>query len=152
MCQELNKKYFFPEVALQRYKNVKSGFVKICLIILTNALIDYLCVMRIDPPVGFYFLICTSLVYGTSIYFITYQIQAQSILWRELRLFLVAAVGNMLGIVLIRITCQFNSVVEVCIPHNLEANEFAIYFFPMIFLIFTWLFGSLPDIINKRKL
>jgi hypothetical protein len=120
-------------------------------IIVSNGAIELALGILLPPPTGFFAVGAISLLFGFSIYFLTYRMTAHCSFWREIRLFLVALAGNTLGSGMLFITCRLAGQVPVCAPENFQGQIFGNYFFPMVFLFLGWMIVNLPRITKMRN-
>jgi len=91
------------------------------------------------------------LLFGFNMYYWTYSVPSNSIIWREVRLFIVAITGVSLGVLLMWFSCGFLDVTMCSSPNQFKAQIFLSYFLVLPFLLLSWLFYRLPLLIRELK-
>jgi hypothetical protein len=91
------------------------------------------------------------LLFGFYFYYMTYYAPANNIVWREIRLFIVAITGVSLGLLLLWVSCSFIGMTVCVPPNNFYAQIFISYLYSLSCLCFSWLFYRLPTFIKEIK-
>ena len=127
------------------WEEVNEVAINFFLIILSDGIATLLVGLFLPPAIGL-----VGFIFGVYIYYKTYAVPSRTVLWSELRLYLVALAGMSLGSLMLWLACSYSNR-PVCLPNNLKAQIFGSFAFPTIFLLITWFFIKLPALINGKK-